>query len=247
MLCERAWEIIYPIYVTHSRRYLYVNSYNFTTINDSRTSLPLQLLNHVNFLMRACTTRIYTYLKRIEGIKEIQFRARKKRKILVWRATWKYMSFRSTAHTLQNTNTNTNICWWHIAGIAVTPENGELLTLSSLFGTRPVPGVRLSFRLSIYHPLANCHFTDSLFCENRLHSDSNEASFTPCHASYTPLGTRGSSTRQTRGNIAIRPLTLSTLSLSVPYRFHVGTHSNFTFSLRNDQTAVVFSERFASN
>lgn len=44
----------------------------------------------------------------------------------------------------------------------------------------------ISLYLPPPRPLANCHFTDSLFCENRLHSDSNEASFTPCHASYTP-------------------------------------------------------------
>lgn len=55
----------------------------------------------------------------------------------------------------------------------------------------PPPGeLALIPYISLYlpppRPLANCHFTDSLFCENRLHSDSNEASFTPCHASYTP-------------------------------------------------------------
>lgn len=44
----------------------------------------------------------------------------------------------------------------------------------------------ISLHLPPPRSLANCHFTDSLFCENRLHSDSNEASFTPCHASYTP-------------------------------------------------------------
>jgi len=69
-------------------------------------SLPLQLLNHVNSLTRAYTVRIY--LKRIEGVEEIQFSAGKKRKISIRRAAWKrkYMSFRSTARALRNTNTN---------------------------------------------------------------------------------------------------------------------------------------------
>lgn len=76
----------------------------------------------MNSLTRAYTARIY--LKRIEGVEEIQFRTGKKRKSPIWRAAWKrkYMSFRSTARALRNTNTN--ICRWHIASIAVTPENG---------------------------------------------------------------------------------------------------------------------------
>lgn len=157
-------------------------------------------------------TYIYLYLKKIEGVEEIQFRAEGR----------KGKSRSDARH--ENGNTWASGRRPALSGIPIRISVGDILLASPLrwkterstvtralfpLGrTRPVlvprpisnEGPRLSFRLSICHPLANCHFTDSLFCENRLHSDSNEASFTPCHASYTPLGTRGSSTRQTRGS-----------------------------------------------
>lgn len=72
-----------------------------------------------------------------------------------------------------------------------TPLPSSRLSLSLPLPSRTLPlmGVHSHSVSLSAAPIANCHFSDSLFCENRLHSDSNEASFTPCHASYTPLGT----------------------------------------------------------
>lgn len=199
--------LIYLIHVIHSLRYLHVNStYNFTTINDSRAISSFTVIKSRE-LFDARIYRTYIYMSQEDRRSQrnsIQSEEEKENssstrgmetEIHELPVDGPYSSEYQYEYLL------VTYCWHR--RYAGKRSGARLLMLSSLFGTRPVlvPGVRLSFRLSIcHHPLANCHFTDSLFCENRLHSDSNEASFTPCHASYTPLGTRSSSTRQMRGN-----------------------------------------------
>lgn len=107
-----------------------------------------------------------------------------------------YMSFRSMATALPGEYQYRISADDILLASPVTPES-EAREASRSFLPSVPPRRPLSSSLSLSHPvslsaarplrpLANCHFTDSLFCENRLHSDSNEASFTPCHASYTP-------------------------------------------------------------
>jgi len=214
-------------------------------------SLPLQLLNHMKFF----DAHIYcTYLKRIEGVEEIQFEARKKRKIPTRRAAWKrkYMSFRSTARALRNTN----ICRWHIASIAVALENGAKHGFScSLPSSTFVPSppfldteARFSFRSLYLSPPPR----ELPFHWQPLLRKSSPFGFkwglvhTMLRVIY-PLGTRGSSTRQTKEDGTERFIHWHSAFYRYLYRF-LTISSNFTFlKSRNDQTTVVLSERFVSN
>ena len=121
----------------------------------------------------------------------------------------------------RNGNTWASGRWFALSGISV----GDILLASSL--RRKVEWTSFSRPLCSVHvphssspPLVACHFTDNLSCENRLHSDSNEASFTPCHASYTPLGTSSGSTRRNRwkkgGKTRVPSLTLPPALYSHP-------------------------------
>lgn len=57
----RLRNLIYPIYVTYSRRYFHVNSYSFTTINDSRTISSFTVIKSCE-LFDARMYRTYTYI-----------------------------------------------------------------------------------------------------------------------------------------------------------------------------------------
>lgn len=143
--------------------------------------------SHESFDARTCTARLR---------EEIQFKKRGRKEVLrpgygngnTWASgRWLALS--------RNTNTeylSVTYCWhrrYAEKRSARRRLHRVLLPFSALVRlSRTGEGAR-SHSVSPATPLANCHFTDSLFCENRLHSDSNEGervSFTPCHASYTP-------------------------------------------------------------
>lgn len=171
--------------------------------------------------------RVYTVRTRIsqkdwksqKKFNSERWRKGKSRSDAVWKR--KYMSFRSTAHACRNTNTN--ICRWHIASIVVTPENGAKHGSSrSLLSSALVPRPISNGSPTLYLPPPPRELP---FHWQPLLRKSSPFGFkwglvhTMPRVIYPLRHSRQfDSSDEGERHIAIRPLTLGILSLSVPRR-----------------------------